>query len=124
MSSHVPVEDRLAQVRKRGTPSVLVGQAARSSEQPSVSLDDVSGGRQAMRHLLDVGCRRIAFVGGPLGIPQVADRLAGASEVMRGFGSATLEVIDMPDRTVTAVTRSAGRSWRGRGTRARTGSSP
>lgn len=101
MSSHVPVEDRLAQVRKRGTPSVLVGQAARSSEQPSVSLDDVSGGRQAMRHLLDVGCRRIAFVGGPLGIPQVADRLAGASEVMRGFGSATLEVIDMPDRTVT-----------------------
>jgi DNA-binding LacI/PurR family transcriptional regulator len=62
MSSHVPVEDRLAQVRKRGTPSVLVGQRARSSDQPSVSLDDVSGGRQAMRHLLEVGCRRIAFV--------------------------------------------------------------
>lgn len=100
MSSHVPVEDRLAQVRKRGTPSVLVGQRARSGEQPSVSLDDVSGGRQAMRHLLDVGCRRIAFVGGPLGIPQVADRLTGASEVMRSFGAATLEVIDMPDRTV------------------------
>lgn len=100
VSSHVPIEERLAQVRKRGTPSVLVGQRARTSEQPSVSLDDVSGGRQAMRHLLDVGARRIAFVGGPLGIPQVADRLSGASEIVRSFGAATLEVIDQPDRTV------------------------
>ncbi|QRY40025.1 substrate-binding domain-containing protein [Microbacterium hominis] len=100
VSSHLPIEDRLAQVRRRGTPSVIVGQRAESSEQPSVSLDDVSGGRQAMQHLLDVGCRRIAFVGGPLGIPQVADRLAGATEVVRTFGAATVEVIDMPDRTV------------------------
>lgn len=100
VSSHIPIEDRLAQVRKRGTPSVLVGQRARTLEQPSVSLDDVSGGRQAMRHLLETGCRRIAFVGGPLGIPQVADRLAGASEVVRDFGAATLEVIDQPERTV------------------------
>lgn len=100
MSSHVPVEDRLAAVRKRGTPSVLVGQRAHDPAQASVSLDDVSGGRQAMQHLIDVGCRRIAFVGGPLGIPQVADRLSGASAVVREFGAATVEVIDMQDRTV------------------------
>jgi len=100
VSSHLPIEDRLAQLRRRGTPSVLVGQRARTDEQPSVSLDDVSGGRQAMQHLLEVGCRRIAFVGGPLGIPQVADRLSGASGQVRAFGSATLEVIDQPDRTV------------------------
>ncbi|GAB3632252.1 LacI family DNA-binding transcriptional regulator [Microbacterium shaanxiense] len=100
VSSHLPVEERLAQVRKRGTPSVLIGQKGRSDEQPSVSLDDVSGGRKALEHLLDVGCRRIAYVGGPLGIPQVADRLAGASEAVRLFGAATIEVIDMPDRTV------------------------
>jgi LacI family transcriptional regulator len=100
MSSHVPVEDRLAQVRRRGTPSVLVGQHAQSDEQPSVSLDEVSGGRQAMRHLLEVGSRRLLFVGGPLDIPQVSARLAGAGEVIREFGAATLEVIDEPDRTV------------------------
>jgi LacI family transcriptional regulator len=100
VSSHTQIEDRLEQVRKRGTPSVLVGQRARSLEQPSVSLDDVSGGRQAMEHLLEVGCRRIAFVGGPLGISQVADRLTGASGAVRAFGAATLEVIDQTDRTV------------------------
>ena len=101
VSSHLPIEDRLAAVRSRGTPSVLVGQAARSHDQASVSLDDVDGGRQAMDHLLSVGCRRIAFVGGPLGIPQVADRLAGASEAVSVSGEAvTLEVINQPDRTI------------------------
>lgn len=99
VSSHLSIEDRLAQLRRRGTPSVLVGQRAHTEEQPSVSLDDVSGGEQAMRHLLEVGCRRIAFVGGPLGIPQVADRLSGSSSQLRS-GAATLEVIDQPDRTV------------------------
>ena len=100
VSSHLPIEDRLAAVRSRGTPSVLVGQAARSHEQASVSLDDVDGGRQAMEHLLSVGCRRTAFVGGPLGIPQVADRLAGASDAVREEPAATLEVINAPDRTI------------------------
>jgi LacI family transcriptional regulator len=100
VSSHEPIEERLAQVRRRGTPSVLVGQRALNSDQPSVSLDDVSGGRQAMTHLLEIGCRRVALVGGPLGIPQVADRLAGASDVVRASGKAMLEVIDMPERTV------------------------
>ncbi|WES63132.1 substrate-binding domain-containing protein [Microbacter sp. GSS18] len=100
VSSHLPIEERLAQVRRRGTPSVLVGQRASSPEQPSVSLDDVSGGRQAMQHLIDIGCRRIAFVGGPLMVPQVADRLTGAGEAARASGVVTLEVIDMGDRTV------------------------
>lgn len=100
VASHLHIEDRLMAARHRGTPSVLVGQTAVSPEQPSVSLDDVSGGRQAMQHLLDIGCRRIAFVGGPLGIPQVADRLTGASGAVREAGSATLEVIDATDRTV------------------------
>ncbi|MFF7291449.1 LacI family DNA-binding transcriptional regulator [Microbacterium sp. NPDC008134] len=100
MSSHLPVEDRLAQVRRRGTPSVLVGQRGQSDEQPSVSLDEVSGGRQAMQHLIEIGCRRLLFVGGPLDIPQVSGRLAGAGEVVREFGAATLEVMDEPDRTV------------------------
>jgi LacI family transcriptional regulator len=100
VSSHLPIEDRLAHVRRRGTPSVLVGQAASSPEQASISLDDVEGGRLATQHLVDIGCRRIAFVGGPLGIKQVADRLTGASVVTRAISGATLEVIDQGDRTI------------------------
>jgi len=105
VASHLPIEDRLALVRKRGTPSVLIGQRAQSEQQPSVSIDDHAGGYRAVRHLLEQGCRRIVFVGGPLGVPQVAARLAGASEAVRETGAAMLEVIDMPDRTVTGGRR-------------------
>jgi len=100
VASHEPIEDRLARSRSRGTPSVLVGQAAISVEQPSVSLNDVSGGRQAGEHLLEIGCRRLAFVGGPLGVKQVGDRLSGASGAVRQSGRATLEVLDETDRTI------------------------
>ncbi len=99
VASHQPIEERLAQVRERGTPSVLVGQRARFATQPSVSIDDVSGGHQALQHLIDIGCRRIAFVGGPLTVPQIADRIAGASSAAR-TAAVSLEVIDMPDRTI------------------------
>jgi LacI family transcriptional regulator len=109
VSSHQPIEDRLEAVRSRGTPSVLVGQAARSPHQASVSLDDVDGGRQVVDHLLSVGARRIAFVGGPLGIPQVADRLAGASAAVEASGAASLEVIAQAERTI-AGGRDVGRA--------------
>ncbi|SDY77527.1 LacI family DNA-binding transcriptional regulator [Herbiconiux ginsengi] len=108
VSSHQAIEERLAGVRQRGTPSVLVGQAARSPEQVSVSLDDVDGGRQVVQHLLDLGHRRIAFIGGPLAIPQVADRLAGASAAIESWGTASLEVIAQADRTI-AGGRDVGR---------------
>jgi LacI family transcriptional regulator len=100
VASHDPIEERLLQLRQRGTPSVLVGQRAVSDQQPSVSIDDVTGGYLAARHLLDCGRKRIAFVGGPLGIRQVADRLEGASKAIAENPEATLEVINVADRTI------------------------
>lgn len=100
VASHEGVEDRLAVIRRRGTPSVLVGQAAVSPEQASVSVDDVAGGLLAARHLLDGGRRRLAFVGGPLGIRQVGDRLDGARRAVEAVPGATLEVLPEDDRTI------------------------
>lgn len=108
VSSHEAIEDRLARVRSRGTPSVLIGQAAMSTIQPSISIDDVAGGRLATDHLLSIGRRRLCFIGGPLGVKQIGDRLEGASEAVRASGVATLEVINMTDRTI-AGGREVGR---------------
>ena len=103
VSSFAPIEDRLAAMRDRGTPSVLVGRRACDAGQPSVSIDDVSGGRQAARHLLESGCRRLAFVGGPLPVQQVADRLAGARAALEANpGSSSLEVIEVAERSIAA----------------------
>ncbi|MFF2053897.1 LacI family DNA-binding transcriptional regulator [Leifsonia sp. NPDC058194] len=109
VASHEGVEDRLAAIRRRGTPSVLVGQAAVSAEQASVSVDDVAGGGLAAAHLLGGGRRRLAFVGGPLGIRQVADRLDGAHRAVAAVPGAALEVLPVEDRTI-AGGRAAARA--------------
>ena len=100
VSSHLPIEARLAEVRERGTPSVLVGQRALDPAQPSVRVDDFDGGMQVGRHLAEIGCRRIAVVGGPPEVPQVADRVAGARLAWEQCGHRGLEIIDTPDRTI------------------------
>jgi len=100
VSSPELIEDRLLRLGHRGTPTVLVGQAAVSSDQLSVSIDDIAGGALATRHLIGLGRRRIAFVGGPLGVRQIHDRLQGASETVREVAGVSLEVLDMTDRTV------------------------
>jgi len=47
-----------------------------------VGTDDVLAGRMATQHLLEIGCRRIAYIGGLLFSPS-ADREKGYREVLR-----------------------------------------
>ena len=94
------IEPRLAELRRRGTPVVLVDRESRESNVSSVSVDDVAGGRLAVAHLLATGRRRIAFVGGLLSIRQISDRLAGAQQAIAEVPGATLEVIETTGLTV------------------------
>lgn len=96
------VGDRLERLRERGIPSVLVDRRADGGPFSSVSLDDVAGGRMAVEHLLRLGRRRIAFVAGGVTIPQVVDRLAGASAAVAAHPGATLEILEIPALTVIA----------------------
>jgi LacI family transcriptional regulator len=98
------VEARLARLRLRGIPAVLVDRAAAGDALGSVSVDDVAGGRLAIEHLLATGRRRIAFLGGPLAMPQVADRLEGARRAVAENPGARLEIIPL-----SALTTREGR---------------
>ncbi|HAG58999.1 MAG TPA: LacI family transcriptional regulator [Arthrobacter bacterium] len=100
-----PVGDvtaRIDQLRERGVPTVLVDRLADENKYSSVSVDDDAGGYLAARHLLDTGRRRLAFVGGPASIRQVADRLQGAQRAVKEEPDATLEVLDSEGMTVLA----------------------
>lgn len=110
------VTERLDQLRERGVPTVLVDRLADDSKYSSVSVDDDAGGYLAARHLLDTGRRRLAFVGGPTSIRQVADRLQGTQRAVKEEPDATLEVLDSDGQTVLAG-RSVGNMLveRGRG---------
>jgi DNA-binding LacI/PurR family transcriptional regulator len=75
-------------LRRDGVRAVVVDGAHRAL--PHVTIDDVEGGRMAVRHLLDAGHRRVAFVGdregNPFGFGSSQRRLAGMTEVLAAAG--------------------------------------
>jgi LacI family transcriptional regulator len=105
-----PVEgvgEQLRQLRRRGIPVVLVDRWASTRSFCSVSVDDVYGGELAATHLVGGGHTRIAFVGGPFGIKQVADRHEGTRRVLdaAGLPGSGLVRVETP-----ALTFSSGRA--------------
>jgi LacI family transcriptional regulator len=99
-----PVDDsagsRLERLIEHGTPVVLVDQGSGWADRCSVAVDDILGGQLAAAHLAEHRHRRVAFIGGPPSLKQVAERLAGFAD---GLGSGIgLTVIDTPSLTVAA----------------------
>jgi LacI family transcriptional regulator, galactose operon repressor len=101
--------DAFARLSARGTPVVVVDRTPRDRSHCSVAVDDVLGGELATGHLLELGHRRVAFVGGPETLGQVRDRLEGARLAVRAAGlpAGALTVAHTSALTV-AQGRSAG----------------
>ncbi|MEJ3750303.1 LacI family DNA-binding transcriptional regulator [Actinomycetes bacterium KLBMP 9797] len=96
--------DRLRRLREHGVCVVLLDRKAAQADACSVSVDDYLGGQLAIRHLIEAGHRRIAFVGGS-SLRQVRERHAGAQRALADAGlDARLHRIDTP-----ALTAAAGR---------------
>jgi len=79
--------DQLNQLASRGVPIVVWGAQMPRQLYCSVGGDNVSGGAQATRHLLERGRTRIAFVG-DTDLPEVAQRYRGYVEALRAHGIA------------------------------------
>jgi LacI family transcriptional regulator len=109
--------DRLARLRDRGTPTVLVDRQTDDASFSSVAVDDVAGGRLAVEHLVSLGRRRIAVVGGPASLRQVRDRLAGATQAVEaavaGGVDVQFETLETTSLTVLQG-RAAGEAITGR----------
>jgi LacI family transcriptional regulator len=76
-------------------PVVLMNPAAEHAGRNQVCVDNVGGARAAVEHLIGLGHRAIALVGGPRGNSDAEQRAAGYREALRGAGidpSAGLEV--------------------------------
>jgi LacI family transcriptional regulator len=82
------------EIRRRGIPVVLVDRAA-SGSQCSVSVNDRVGGQLATAHLIEQGHTHIGFVGGPVSLSQVSQRMAGARTAIKAAG--------LPDDALTIV---------------------
>jgi DNA-binding LacI/PurR family transcriptional regulator len=86
--SMCPSEPDIARLRSAGIAVVLVD--GEHPELTSVAIDDTIGGRLAVEHLLELGHRRIAFVGddeaSPWGVRSSARRRIGAAAALAEAG--------------------------------------
>ena len=97
-------KDRLSALRRLGIPSVLMDSS--SHEHASVGVDHVSGGRQAIAHLLAQGHRRILFLAGPQELQQTRHRLKGAIDAIQSAGFDPSKVLKVV--TLLALTANEG----------------
>ena len=79
-----------------GVPIVVVDRSDQAGETMSVAVDDLLGGRLIAEHLLDLGHRRIAFVGDPAAAVPVRSRFRGFEQTLKAAGGVQLEVIAAP----------------------------
>lgn len=75
----LPVAQAVQRLRGQGVPVAAVGRY--ELDIPHVSVNDSAAAEAAVEHLLALGHRRIAFIGGPLNSTTIEDRL-------RGYGAA------------------------------------
>ncbi|MPS75585.1 MAG: LacI family transcriptional regulator, partial [Microbacterium sp.] len=80
------VVPRLERLADRGIRSVVVGPIRESATVASVLFDDRAGGLLAGEHLVDLGRRRILFLGNPA-VTESNDRLAGLRDATAGTGA-------------------------------------
>jgi len=104
-----PDSPALDDLARRGTPVVVVDRTRADQSFCSVAVDDVLGGRLAVEHLVERGHERVAYVGGPASLGQVADRLEGARAAWSAAGRAAADLVSVETAALTvAEGREAG----------------
>lgn len=78
----------LDELDRRGLPYVRIAPGVRQQSGMAASMDDVAAARELVRHLIDLGHRRIAFISGPASHVSSSDRLQGYREALAAAGIA------------------------------------
>lgn len=73
-------------VRKQKKPLVLVDRTTNEIEASQIVIDHESGSYQAVKHLLDMGCRHIAWIPGIKGLHLSAMRQRGYEKALQEYG--------------------------------------
>jgi DNA-binding LacI/PurR family transcriptional regulator len=80
-----------------GIPIVMVNNQAAEEYRYSIYHDDVDGSRQVTRHLIELGHKRIAYLGNSLSGRTTLDRLTGFRQEMEAAG------LDIPDEYILEI---------------------
>ena len=84
---YLAYRDKLAALAAQGTRSVRWGAVLPDQPDVSIGCDNYRGGQDASRHLLEQGCRRIAYLGDASShYPEFFARYRGYAQVLREAG--------------------------------------
>lgn len=75
--------------RERNIPLVFFDCICDEIDTAKVVLDDYNAGYEATRHLIDQGCKKIAYIGGPISLIINKDRLRGYKKAINEAGLST-----------------------------------
>lgn len=103
--------DPVRRLREHRLSVVLVDHPTSDDDLCSVSVDDRAGGELAVTHLLAEGASSIVFVGGSVGIQQIAERRRGALDALGNAGRdpGMLETLELPALNVASGMRAGER---------------
>ena len=77
--------DHLKTVLERGIPIVMFDRVCGEIDTDKVTVDDYQGAYSAVSHLIRTGCRRIAHLSGPPGLPIADFRRSGYVDALRDY---------------------------------------
>jgi len=86
--------DAIERVARDYRPLVVWGVRRDNQTHCTVGVDNVAGGRMAATHLLERGCKRIAFIGDLRGL-EMQHRAAGATEAVAAAGAPSVEILQI-----------------------------
>lgn len=107
LNSHVIKEAELKKIRKNNVSIVMMDRVLDHKETTTFTVKNREGGRMATKHLLDVGCKRIAHISGVVDIPPARDRMWGYLDVVGELPWYAPSYISRSDFTVEGGYRSA-----------------
>ncbi len=78
--------DHLKRLQRKGIPLVFFDRDAAEMDVSKVMVDNVGAAYEATKHLIDNGCKRIAFLAGPHSVTVSNQRLEGYTLALKEFG--------------------------------------
>ncbi|GAA4451296.1 LacI family DNA-binding transcriptional regulator [Nibrella saemangeumensis] len=98
--------DHFNRLAERSLPLVLFNRVCDAVPASKVVVDDFEGAYQVVRHLIEMGCRRIAHIAGPANLLLSRQRLQGYQQALQESGLPVCEdFIRTGDLTIASGTR-------------------
>ena len=102
-----PTVDLFFRIEKQKTPYVLIDRILPGLSANFVGVDDEAVGILATRHLIDIGCKRIAHIRGPETSPSIR-RMEGYKQALAEAGMKVIDVYIIAERKGDVETKQRG----------------